>query len=321
MKIEKDMVSVVFPTMNQKEDLLKCIKSIMDSTHKKVEVVISDNGSTDGSIEAVKKAFPKTVILQNELNMGSPMAINNCIKASRGEFIFRLDDDEFIEKDTIEKMLKVLKSDEKIAITGCLYFYTEKPTLIRTSGLTLNLFTGKTTVHDNSWDYDGRYENHLLERDAVGGGCILCRRTLYDEMGLYAEKYFLTYEDMDFCYKVTKKGYKIVVVGSAKLYHKEAGGISQKESPFRVYLSNRGKVLFMKDNAGWRNLIFYPYLILLVTPIKIIKYSIKKDFANVKALLKGIYEGLFTNEVFVFDKDRKKILKKDLDKYKVNVRA
>ena len=261
--MKKDLVSVVFPTMNRKEDLIKCIKSIKESTHKKIEIIIGDNGSIEGIKEEIKKRFPEVILLKNKLNLGSPIAINNCIKRSTGEFVLRLDDDVIIAKDTIEKMLRVLKSSGKIGAVSCLYFFTEEPEILRTVGMKINMFLGKTKTPFQGKKYESEFENEILDVNFAGGGSLLARRTTYDKIGFYPEEYFLMYEDAEWCNRLRKKGFKLVVVGSAKLYHKTVTP-QKRESPFRVYLINRSQVLFMKRNAGWKNIIFFPYLFIFL---------------------------------------------------------
>lgn len=304
--MKKDYVSVVFPTMNRKEDLIKCIESLKASTHKKIEIVIGDNGSTDGSPNEIKKRFPEVILLENKLNLGSPVAINNCIKASSGEFILRLDDDEIVEPNTIEEMLKVLKKDPKIGAVSCLYFYTEEPNVLRSAGFKMNMFTGKTHIPGRDKVYKDQFKGKLIERDAVGGGSLLARRSIFDEIGLFDESYFLTYEDVDWCIKLRKKGYKLVVVGDSRLYHKRLG-LNQKENPKRVYLGNRGLVLFMKKNAGLRNLFFIPMFLLGYYPYSILKFLRKKQFKSIKAMTKGVLEALFNEKVFVYTQSGEKV--------------
>ncbi len=304
--MEKDLVSVVFPTMNRRDDLIKCIKSIKASTHKKIEIVVADNGSEDDTVKVVRKMFPDVVLITNDLNLGSPIAINNCIKASKGEFIFRLDDDVIIDKNTIEEMLKVLKSSPKIGAVTCLYFFTERPNILRTVSLKLNMFLGKTTTPHQNRPYHGEFENKLLDIKFAGGGSLLVRRSTYDEIGFYPESYFLCYEDLEWCHKLRKKGYRIVLVGSAKLWHKEVTS-GKKINPMRVYLNNRSQVLFMKRNAGWRNIVFFPYLLLALYPAKAVLFLLKKNPEAANALTKGVFDALFRERVFVYTKDKKQV--------------
>lgn len=305
-KVEKDLVSVVFPTMNRIEDLIKCIESLNASTHEKIEIIIADNGSTDGSAEIIRKMYPEVIIQENEHNLGSPIAINNCIKASKGEFILRLDDDEIVEPETIERMLGVLKSDPKIGMVGCLYFYTEEPNLLRMAGYDMNMWIGKTKVYGQDQEYHGQLSENI-ERDATGGGSHLARRSTFEEIGLYDETYFLNYEDVDWCLRLKRAGYKIVVVGSTRLYHKRGGGMSLKENPFRVYLLNRAFVLFMKKNAGLKNLFFLPFFFATKFPLTIFQFLKKGHIESARVAAKGVFDGLFNEEVFIFDKNKNKI--------------
>ncbi len=304
--IVEGLVSFVLPTMNRKDDLIKCIESIKSSTYKNIEIIVADNGSTDGTFEIINKMFPEVILIRNELNLGSPVAINDCIKKSKGEFIFRLDDDEIIEKDTLIKMLKVLKSDLKIGLVSCLYFYTEEPDKIRSAGLNISLFTGKTFFYGQDEKNRGQF-NGNIERYGVEGGSHLTRREMFEKIGFYDESFFLSYEDLDWCFRVRRAGYKIVVVSSAKLYHKKLGGLSEKGNSKRIYLNNRGLVLFMKKNAGWRKLFFFPFFFLMAYPYKTILLLKKRHFKSIKLLTIGVFEALFYEKVFVYDFNGKKV--------------
>lgn len=304
--MEKDLVSVVFPTMNRKCDLIKCINSVKESTYDKIEIIVADNSSIDGSKEAVKELFPDVILLENELNLGSPISINDCIKKSKGEFIFRLDDDVIIEKNTIENMLKVLKSDPQIGAVSAICFYMENPNLLRAAGLKISLFFGKTIAY-------GKDETNLKpfkenrEIEGAGGGTLMTRRKIFDKIGFYDESYFLTYEDVDWCYKLKKAGYKLVLVGGTKLYHKKEVGGPTNENPLRTYFLSRGQVLFMKKNAGWRNIIFFPYLFLLLYPIKVLLFLKKGYFKSIGKLTRGIWDAIFHEKVFVYNKEGEQI--------------
>lgn len=306
--MEKGLVSVVLIVRNRKEDLIKCINSIKNNTYKKVEIIVADNNSTDGSKEAVKKLFPDVILLEHKLNIGSTIAMNDCIKKSKGEFILRLDNDVIMGEDSIEKMVEVLKSDKKIGATSCLYFYTEKPNILRGTDIRINLFTGKTTIRNRNKKYNGEFEGKLLESFSASGCTILSRRSIYDEIGFYDENYFLAYEDVDWCLRLRRAGYKIIIVGSAKIYHSKEGGMAEKYHPFRVYLTNHDQILFMKKHAGGRNLIFIPYLCLFLYPAKIFIYLIKKQFECVKMYTRAVFTGLLDKGAFIYDENEKKIL-------------
>ncbi len=304
--MEKDLVSVIFPTMNRKEDLIKCIKSIKEGSHKKVEIVVADNGSVDGSPEAIRKLFPDVVLLASKYNLGSPIAINNCIRKAKGEFIFRLDDDVIVAKDTIERMLKVLKSDKKIGAVGCIFYFTERPTIIRSAGIKIDMFLGRTIVYGREEEDHGQFEGNI-QREAVGGGCLLVRKSIYEEIGLFNESYFLCYEDLDWCLKLKKAGYKLIVVGKAKLYHRAGSGLSLKEDPTRLYYMIRGLMMFMRKNGGLYNLVFLPSFFLVRYPYMFFKFMWKKKPEVVKAVTKATFVGMFTRKMIVCTKDGKEI--------------
>jgi len=305
MEEKEGLVSVIFPTMNRKEDLTKCIDSIRKNTYKKVEIIILDNGSTDGTVEMIRKKYLDVILIESKLNLGVPVAYNECVKKSKGEFLFRLDDDVILGKTVIEEMVKTIKRDLKIGGVGCLYFYTERPTICRCAGMSLNFFTGKTKFYNRNKEYYGELDNKITERELIPGA-LLMRRKLYNEIGGFSEEYFLVYEDIDLAIRIKKAGYKLVVIGE-KLYHSEMGGLSEKESFLRLYFASRSQVLLMKKNAGWRNIIFFPYLFLFLYPTKLLIFLFKGNLKAIKFITKGIYEGIFKEEVFVYDKKGNKV--------------
>lgn len=302
--MKKDLVSVIFPTMNRKEDAIKCINSIKNSTYKPIEIIIVDNCSTDGTSEEIKKMHPDVILIESKVNLGVPIANNQCVKKSKGEFILRLDDDVLLEKHLIEKMVKTLKDDSKIGGVSCLYYYTEKPNICRSSGASFNLFTAKTRFYDRDKEY--KLEEGLIEREVIGG-ILLMKRELYDEIGGFAEEYFLSYDDVDLCFKIRKAGYKLVTIKSSMIYHKKGGGLIQKESSQRVYFNNRNQIIFMKRHAGWRNLFFFPYLFIVLYPVKSLRFLFKGNIQAVKSLTKGVFDGIFNEKVFVYTKEGKQI--------------
>lgn len=304
---EKGLVSIVLPTRNRKEDLIKLIKSIKTNTYKNVEIIIEDINSTDGSKEVIKKLFPDVTFIENKLNIGPVKAMNNCIRKSKGEFILRVDNDIIIEKDVIEKLVNVLENDKKIGVTSCLYFYTEDPDVLRGTEIKVNLFTGKTKIFNKDKKYNGEFLGELLDVFAASGCILLARRSIYKKVGLYDENYFFAYDDVDWCLRVGKAGYKVIITSSVKIYHRRGTGIGEKDDPFRVYLTNRDHMVFMKKHAGWRKLIFIPYLFLFLYPAKTFIYLIKNQTECIKPYTKAVFNGLLKNGPFIYDENQKQI--------------
>jgi GT2 family glycosyltransferase len=303
----KGLISAVIANKDRKEDLIKCIKSIKANTYKKVEIIVADNGSTDGSREAVKKLFPEVILLENKLNLGAVMAVNNCIRKAKGEFILRMDNDVIIEKDVIEKLLKVLKNNPKVGATTGLQFYTEEPNVLRGTEMKVNLFIGKTKFYNRDKEYHEEFEKKFLEIEAVSACVLLARKSVWEEIGFLEENYFLAYDDVDWCLRLRKAGYKIIIIGSAKVYHKKGGGMAQKDNPFRIYLTERDRILFMKKHANWKKLVFIPYLFLFLYPAKTFIFLTKFHPKSIKALTRSFFDGLFNKKTFIYTSDEKSV--------------
>lgn len=304
--VKKGLVSVVFPTMDRKDFLLKCIDSLLKSTYKNIEIILADNASTDGSADSVRKKFPHVRIIRNELNFGSPAAMNQCIRASNGEYIFRFEDDVEITPKSLGEMIKLLESDEKIGMVSCPYYFTEEPEKLRYAGIGINLFTGKTKNFAKNCK-DPEECAKTREIPAAGGGSQLIRRKTFEEIGSYDETYYLCYEDIDWSYRLRKKGYKIMLCDSAKMFHTKFGGLALREDPHRIFFLNRGMVMFMRKNASWRNIIFLPLFIVGIGPYRIIRLLLKNNLSGVWAVIKGFFSGLIETQKFVYTRDWKKV--------------
>jgi len=291
MNNKQDLITVMFQTRNRKQDVINCINSINQSSYKNIEIIICDNGSTDGTSKMIKKDFPEVILIESLENLGIPKSFNKCIEISHGKYLLRLDDDVLLDKYMIENMYKVLITDDKIGATGCLYFYTEEPDIMRASGMEINLFTGKTYIYDRDKVYQNQYDGKVIERNVIGG-VLLIRKETYNKIGNCTEEYFFSYEDIDLCFKIRKLGLKIMLVGDAKLYHKRGGGLSKKESKERVYFNRRSQIIFIKKFADWRKIIYFPYLFLVIFPIKFLKYFIQGNLDAIDGLSNGVKDGI-----------------------------
>ncbi|HLD02289.1 MAG TPA: glycosyltransferase family 2 protein [Candidatus Nanoarchaeia archaeon] len=304
------LVSVVFPTMNRKEMLLDCIESLytMDWPKDKLEIVIADNGSKDGSVQAVRKRFPKVKVIANKNNLGSPVAINQCILKCKGDFIFRLDDDMIMRKECLKELMKVLQSDEKIYGAGYMMYYWDIKNMIRDFGMKFNMWTAKASIGYRDL-IDVNQFNEPFQVDYTPAGTILFRRNIFLEAGLFDERMFLTHEDVDFSIKAKNLGYKLMLVPRAKGHHrKERGGTI---SPFMLYHGIRSRMIFMLKNAGFRNAFFLPMHFLVYLPVRSLQYILTGRFKHFTTIWKATFDGLFRPWIIAYTNDGKQFKLKD----------
>lgn len=210
-------ISIIIPSFNTKEFLKRCLNSIISS---QVEVVVVDNASTDGSVEMIKEEFPKIRVIRNEENFGFAKAVNQGLRIALGETFLVLNSDTQIQPGIIEKLLE-FERKVRPAIIGAGLINPDGsvqasvfhlPTLWRAIK---EYWLGKTGEFSK---YAPRGDEPV-EVEAVSGGAMLISKGVIDKIGLLDETYFMYFEDLDFCRRAKKAGFKVYYLPSAEVIH------------------------------------------------------------------------------------------------------
>ncbi len=287
-------LSVVIVSYNVKELLDKCIKSV-DTAAKKTEheIFVVDNDSQDGTAEFIKKKYPHVKLIANAINLGFSKANNQAIKQAKGEYVLILNPDTELMPDTITQMLKFLDNcDPKVAIATC---KVELPggSLDRdcrrsfpTPFRALAHFSPLSKIFKGTKLFDSYYMGHIpltqeVEVDACVGAFMLIRHSALKEVGNFDEDYFFYGEDLDLCYRMRQKGYKIVYTPITKIIHHKgaSSGIKEhtaemskapKASRTRAIVeSTRAMELFYKKH--YRGIYPPPVTFFVMAAIKVVK--------------------------------------------------
>jgi hypothetical protein len=285
-------VSFVFPTMNRRKDVVRLLKSIysLEYPKDKIEIIMADNCSSDDTVSVVRKEFPKVKIIENKYNFGTSIAFNQLVEKSIGDYIFMLDDDEIFEKNCLRIMMESSLKNPNIVFATGLFYYNDKKR-IRNLGGKLNPFFGlKSTIRGKNEINIGKYKG--VEVEIIAGGTLLIKKEIFDDIGGFDERYFLSHDDIDWEIRLKKKGYKIVVIPEAIIYHNHK--LNEKPSPFYEYHLIRGKTILLKKHSFW-------FLPLWVIYILIASRSILK--------IKGMFAGLFSPKKIYYTKDFKRLIK------------
>lgn len=235
----KPLVSIVIVSYNTKELLLKCIESVEKYAKVSHEIIVSDNGSTDGSIEALKRK--KVVLLENNANLGFSKGNNVARHVAQGEYILFLNPDTLFQKDVLERTTSYLADHSAVGAITC---KVELPdgSLDRdtrrsfpTPFVALTHFSGLDRVFPTSPTF-ARYWYGFIpdtkehEIDALQGAYFLAKKAVLDKVGWFDEDYFLDGEDIDLCWKIRAVGYKIVYSPETSITHIKKGSKSKNKS-------------------------------------------------------------------------------------------
>lgn len=230
------------------------------STTVPIELFISDNGSTDGSLNAIYQAQrcdSRVHIISNGENLGFSRANNIALKQAKSRYLLLLNPDCIVQHDTLEKMLTVLDANPDVAMAGCLILNPDGseqpgcrravPTPWRTLVRVLHL--NKLFPHHPRFStfllHQEALPTHPIEVEAISGAFMLVRREAMDKVGLLDEGYFMHCEDLDWCMRFRQAGWKILFMPNvAAVHHK---GTCSQGRPIRVlYHMHRGMIRFYR---------------------------------------------------------------------------
>ena len=234
--MKKIIVSIIVPNFNTKEVTLRCIKSIVENTKISYEIIVVDNGSTDGSQDAIRNLQFTIFNLQtifNEKNLGFARAVNQGIKIAKGKYILLLNSDVFTQKESIEKMVDFAEKTPNCGVVG--------GKLVFGSGETQH----SVMIFPTLWQTINKYwlgkKDHVLSQkvtvvDAVVGAVFLITPEARKKVGLLDERYFMYFEDLDYCRRVKKAGLATYYLPEAEFthLHGESGrGLARAEDQWR----------------------------------------------------------------------------------------
>lgn len=277
--------TVIIPNYNGMEYIDGCLESVFKSD-RAVEVIVVDNGSTDGSDELVTKKYPKVKLIKFVSNRGFSAAVNAGIKAATTPYIFLLNDDTVIDKDTIGILEHDLDANPKIFSVQAKMLKMTCPDLVDSAGdyyCALGWAYGKGKDKPSS-DYTG-----CRNIFSACAGAALYRRSVFKEIGLFDENHFAYLEDVDIGYRALIHGYLCYADMNAIVLHAGSGTSGSRYNEFKVNLSSRNSVYLIYKNM--------PILqIILNLPLFIAGFGIKTIFFARKGLgrvyLRGVMRGV-----------------------------
>ncbi|PWI57459.1 glycosyltransferase family 2 protein [Sulfoacidibacillus thermotolerans] len=210
------LVDLVIVNYNTKSLLLQCLGSIAHHTPIAHQVIVVDNGSQDGSVEALRKLSRENLlILVNKENRGYAKACNQGIKAGTSPYIMLLNSDIQVTPNWLPPLLNCMESDRKIAVVG--------PKMIDQLGrITAAGVVGTDAAHAprGLLEPDAPFKyNQQEDCISVCGAAYLIRRDLIDELGLFDENYFFYFEETDYSFTARNHGYRVVYCPQSKIYH------------------------------------------------------------------------------------------------------
>lgn len=194
------------------------------------EIIVVDNASDDGSIEMIRKRFPSVQLIASRQNLGFAKANNIGLKLARGKFLLLINPDTLVQEDTLKVMLRFFEENPDVGLAGCKILNPDGTFQLacrRSFPRPWAAFTkmaGLSSLFPNSRLF-GRYNltylspDETYELDAVSGSFMMVRREAYEQVGGLDEDFFMYGEDLDWCYRIQRSGWKNYYVHTTQIIH------------------------------------------------------------------------------------------------------
>lgn len=281
-------VSIVTPNYNGKKFLKHFFESLNNDSECIGEVIIIDNGSTDGSVDYIKTCnlnFP-IILIENKQNLGFAPAVNQGIQKAQNEYIFSLNNDTEVKKGSIKALIKLISSDNNIFSVQAKMLQYNNKNLIDDVGDEYNLlaWTKKTGENRHSEEY-----TEVKEIFSACAGAAMYKKSLLTELGMFDGNFFAYMEDVDLAIRSKINGYRNLLCPNAVVYHIGSATSGSRYNEFKVRLAARNNVWVVYKNFPIPLKIINFIFLFLGFFIKYL-FFVKKGFGS--TYLEGIKEGL-----------------------------
>jgi GT2 family glycosyltransferase/glycosyltransferase involved in cell wall biosynthesis len=258
--MDNNVLDIIIVNFNSTDYLLKCVSSIYASPTKITpNIFVIDNNSTD-DVRRIKESFPQIVLFQNKINIGFAAAINQGIRKSKAKYLLFLNPDTLLLNDFFQPILEYLENNKSTGIIGPKILDTDGtiqgsarafPNALtalygRSSPLT-KYFPNNPISRANTMTI-GRNMGNPMVVDWVSGACMMIRRQAIDEVGPLDERFFMYWEDADFCRRMWHKGWKVVYFPGPSLHH-HIGKSSDSRPLKSIYHFHRSSFLLFEKYA------------------------------------------------------------------------
>jgi GT2 family glycosyltransferase len=246
-----------------------------------LELIIVDNGSTDGTVRMLQQEFPQARLIQNSTNDGFAQPINQALRLSKGKYMLALNPDTIVLPGALESLVEFFTIHPEVGICG--------PKVLNRDGTlqkacrrgvsrpwaAFSYFSGLSSLFPHSKLFGGYLLNYMDEDathevDGVSGSCMLIRRQVIDQIGYFDERFFAYQEDADYCFQVKKAGWKIYYVPAAKIIHFGGQGGSRVQPYRSIYEWHRSYFLYFRKNLAPDYFFLFNWFYYLLMGLKLV---------------------------------------------------
>lgn len=256
-------VAIIIVNWNGRDDTLTCLQSVSALQYASYRIILVDNGSTDGSPEAIREAFPDVTVIETRENLGFAEGNNVGIRTVLdSDYIFLLNNDTTVAPNLLHDLVSAAESAPDMAAAGPIICYRDHPETVWCGGLQIgrgSMFGLPLRYTTSVLMYCGRPVQKVPEQpyevDAVIGCAMLIRTRVLREIGLLDASLFMIHEDFDWSLRARAAGYRTIIIPVAGVFHRvsasiEKQGRKERINPFAEYYWYRNWLVVVGKHFG-----------------------------------------------------------------------
>ena len=289
----KPKVSIITLNWNGTDVTCSFLESSRNLLYPNYEILVCDMNSLINPQSQINAGhYPQTKVLVSSKNLGFAAGNNWGIKQASGDYFFIVNNDTELTPGIIDELLEPFYEDASIGVTCPKIKYFSHPDTIQYAGFEkMNMYTGRThSIGDKQKD-TGQY-NTPGYTNGAHGCAMMVKKEVIEKTGMFPGTFFLYYEEWDWSMRIMNAGYKIYYQPQAVIYHKESMSVG-KDSTLKTYYLNRNRILFMRRNCSFPQLLIFSLFYSIFSFPKIIfHFIIQRKPALLKAYLKAVWWNL-----------------------------
>jgi len=251
-RLQLPRVSVLVLNYSGLRWLPQCLSSVAATDYPNLGIHLADNGSTDGSVDYVRRSFPSVKIMLNEKNLGFAEAYNRAIKEINSEYVVLLNNDtKVLNPKWVQHLIDKAASDPQIAAVACKMVSLEDRSRVDSvGGMGIPFWRGFVDIGRDEPD-QGQYDQESFEPFAFCGGAALIKRSIFTQLGGFDGKFFLYAEDADLSWRLRLFGYRVAFAPEAQVAHYFSGSSETKSiDALKLYYCHRNLLRAILKNCG-----------------------------------------------------------------------
>jgi GT2 family glycosyltransferase len=297
---ERPEVAIVVLNWNGWKDTLACLESLQRVTYPNCRVLVVDNGSTDDSLARIagwvgrQADGGRVAVVPAGSNRGYAGGNNLGIRRALEQgarYVLILNNDTLVEPDFLTRLVEGMeRGGPQVGIAGPKVYALDAPRVLQSVGARIDYWKGKYPPIGCGEVDAGQYDEPRAV-DYVSGAAMLVRREAIERVGMMEEGFFLYVEEVDWCCRAWKMGFRVVVVPASRIWHAGAASARELETPTLLYYRLRNRMIFMRRHARRHQLaVFVPYMALHVL-LKACGFAARARWAEMRAVLRAARDG------------------------------